>query len=252
MDTNNMIDEELEVLDFDDDEETVSTQDEPVQESPMMADPMPEIEPVMPDVFAPEVEVPSFSQYTMFDNEPTIPEETISESETPSFDADPMPEIVPVMPDAFVPEVEVPSFEGFESAVSNSTVDSYNSVENSFDDAIVNTANLNYSAFDVEDQNEPVMSTTTMMPPIEPKEIVKTEEEKKILKDLEATMPTDLNDQLLKLEDTLSKNNLKEDIQKNESKDEASSNKNAIIFISVIFVLLALLIVFLPTLVKLL
>lgn len=116
---------------------------------------------------------------------------------------------------------------------------------------VVNTNNLNYSAFDIEDNHQEKTYEGRVIPNIEPTEIVKTEEEKKILKDVEASTPTNLNDQLLKLEDTLSKNNLKEDIKKEENKDEAKSNKKAISFIVTIFILLAILILCLPFLIKL-
>lgn len=137
-----------------------------------------------------------------------------------------------------------PIFSGFENMTEKENMDSR--IE-----PVVNTNDFNYSSFDVEDDHKEESYANTVIPAIEPTEIVKTEEEKKILKDVEASTPTNLNDQLLKLEDTLSRNNLKEDIKKETDKDESKSNKKAISFIVIIFILLAVLIFCLPFLIKL-
>ena len=116
----------------------------------------------------------------------------------------------------------------------------------------MNTGDLNYSAFDVDDGQSQVPTYTTTIPPMEPAPVATTPEEKEVLKEVEASTPTNINDQILKVEDTLSSNNLKEEIKAETHKDESQTNKKAIIFVVTIFVVLGILILLLPQLMQVL
>ena len=80
---------------------------------------------------------------------------------------------------------------------------------------------------------------------------VSADAEQQILKEVEQSTPTDLDDGNLKLEDTLSKNNLKEEIKQATNTEEPKSNKKALIFVVSIFIILGMLIILLPTLIQL-
>ena len=69
----------------------------------------------------------------------------------------------------------------------------------------------------------------------------------KVLASAKENKSFEINDDILKVEDTLLTNNLKEDINKVvETKDEETQNKKALSFIIVLFVLLGLTILLLP------
>lgn len=73
--------------------------------------------------------------------------------------------------------------------------------------------------------------------------------EESIIKEVATATPNKINDDVLKVEDTLLTNNLKDEIKKVEQeRDEEAQNRKARIFIIAIFVLLGLTILLLPLL----
>ena len=251
-------------------------------------DPTPEIEPVMPTVEAAPVEPTMTSNVELTPEiEPVMPTvEAAPVEPTMISNVDPTPEIEPVMPTVeaapveptmtsnvdLTPEiepamstVEVPSFSGFEVPNTQPQVDAVPTFTG-FDTGVsedytkmmnenpsnMNTGDLNYSAFDVDDGQSQVPTYTTTIPPMEPAPVATTPEEKEVLKEVEASTPTNINDQILKVEDTLSSNNLKEEIKAETHKDESQTNKKAIIFVVTIFVVLGILILLLPQLMQVL
>ncbi len=293
---NNILDDEIEVLDFFDDEEEISDSQEtqvvqaetlPVKNvsidskeeqlidnvnqvsnnsaEPTMisnVDPTPEIEPVMPTVEAAPVEPTMTSSFDPTPEiEPVMPTvEAAPVEPTMTSNVDPALEIKPEMP-----TVEVPSFSGFEVPNTQPQVDAvptFTGFDTGMSDdhanvmnenpSNMNTGDLNYSAFDVDDGQSQVPTYTTTIPPMEPSPVATTPEEKEVLKEVEASTPTNINDQILKVEDTLSSNNLKEEIKAETHKDESQTNKKAIIFVVTIFVVLGILILLLPQLMQVL
>ena len=276
----NILNEDIEVINFFDDEESTNTETTQPQEvtteqsvnlSQTMSMEsqvdtnvtdggsytMPAVEPVMPEP-TPVVETPAAPMNDpMPAVEPVMPEPT-PVVETPAAPMnDPMPEMEPVMPEptpvveAPAPAMEeVPEFHGFELPKEEVKPEvDYSDMLNQVNSDIVNTGNLDYSAFDVEDgQGRDASSYTMPIPGIEPTPAATTPEEKEILKEVEASTPTDLNDQVLKMEDTLVSNNLKEEIKEENAKDDSKVSKKAMIFVITIFVVLAALIFILPLL----
>ena len=319
---NNILDDEIEVLDFFDDEEEISDSQEtqvvqaetlPVKNvsidskeeqlidnvnqvsnnsaEPTMisnVDPTPEIEPVMPTVEAAPVEPTMTSSFDPTPEiEPVMPTvEAAPVEPTMTSNVDPALEIKPEMPTVEaapveptmtsnvdpaleikpeMPTVEVPSFSGFEVPNTQPQVDAvptFTGFDTGMSDdhanvmnenpSNMNTGDLNYSAFDVDDGQSQVPTYTTTIPPMEPSPVATTPEEKEVLKEVEASTPTNINDQILKVEDTLSSNNLKEEIKAETHKDESQTNKKAIIFVVTIFVVLGILILLLPQLMQVL
>ena len=251
----NILNEDIEVINFFDDEESTNT--ETTQPQEVTTEQSVNLSQTMSMESQVDTNVTDGGSYTMPAVEPVMPEPT-PVVETPAAPMnDPMPEIEPVMPEpapaveAPAPAMEeVPEFHGFELPKEEVKPEvDYSDMLNQVNSDIVNTGNLDYSAFDVEDgQGRDASSYTMPIPGIEPTPAATTPEEKEILKEVEASTPTDLNDQVLKMEDTLVSNNLKEEIKEENAKDDSKVSKKAMIFVITIFVVLAALIFILPLL----
>ncbi len=170
-------------------------------------------------------------------------------NEVPQENVGPVAPQVPVTPaEPAMVYPEVSTFEGFGNVSTEQTSPAPTIVQ----PQNVNPNNLNYSAFDVPEANveEPTVAPVLETPVVPQAPLTETKEEEKILQDALQSTPANMDDQVLKLEDTLSRNNLREQIQNASTKDETKLNQKAIIFIASIFVLLAALILLLPHITK--
>ncbi len=107
----------------------------------------------------------------------------------------------------------------------------------------INTQPQSVEVPKVEPQVTETLDVTSAQSETQPKPI----NEETVIKEVTTAAPNKINDDILKVEDTLLTNNLKEDINKVvETKDEETQNKKALSFIIVLFVLLGLTILLLP------
>ena len=133
-----------------------------------------------------------------------------------------------------------------DSVIPVNDIPTYNIVSPQEADAKLKQDSAQTQSMDIDKNVEKVeMLTPTIEPISNPQPVI----EQAVIQEVATATPNKINDDLLKVEDTLLSNNLKEDIkQEIKNKDEEKQNKKAKAFIITIFLLLGLTILLLPVL----